>query len=157
MKNRCLISLLLLIASLKIYGQELRVNNSFIIVVNEKVAVTSIAKVRLLVNKAAGKTESIEMGYLPGDLYFLSPGDKGKMSSDTVSNILLAFDSYEYNKGSQSVRNYQIPLNKEWFKYSFIVLKIHDLDKRKSLNFQGETYSYAMDFPGYSSLPIKKK
>ena len=54
-------TLILLIASIKLYSQEIRVNNSFVIVVNNKLT-TSVADLRLILSDATGKEETIETG-----------------------------------------------------------------------------------------------
>ena len=54
-------TLILLIASIKLYSQEIRVNNSFVIVVNNKLT-TSVADLRLILSDATGKKETIDGG-----------------------------------------------------------------------------------------------
>jgi hypothetical protein len=161
MKKIFLIGVILLIISTKPYCQEIRICNSFVIAVNGEIAVSSIARPRLIVSKKDGGKGTIEMGYVPGDLYFVSKEDKEKVYSDTVSDIVLEFNNYMYPKGKQLIKNYRIQLSKKWFQYSFIVLQIYDLDKRKYKNkvpaVKGGNYSYDMDFPGYSTMRIEKK
>jgi hypothetical protein len=161
MKIGFLICLTILIASQAANSQDIRMTNSFVIAVNDKVVVSSLARARLIVNKIDGKKEILDVGYVPGDLYFNSAPDKEKVYSDSATDVILEFDNYEYPKGKQTVRNYQIHLNKKWFQYSFIVLRIYDSDQKKHINGLASThrtnYSYILDFPGYSITDAKKE
>jgi len=68
MKIKQLLTLLLFLASIKLYGQEVRVNNSFVILINNKL-VTSVSGLRLILSDTTGKNDALDGGYYPGVLY----------------------------------------------------------------------------------------
>lgn len=133
------------------YAQEQRTTNSFVIAINDKVAISSIARMELIVNKS----DTISVIYRPGYIVFNDLTSKNKIYSDTVKELIMKFDNYTYVRNKQSIENYNIKLNSQWFKYSFIVLRIYDSYQKKSKgNISSETgnYHYNFDFPGYSML-----
>ena len=143
-------TLILLIASIKLYSQEIRVNNSFVIVVNNKLT-TSVADLRLILSDATGKEETIDGGYLPGELYVSNIEKKNILYADSVRNLILKFDYYEYQGHKQVIRNYSIPIDRNWFKQSVIILRIFDVNKKRG------TYKYSFEVPGFSFGVTKKK
>lgn len=153
MKTKFLIGLTLILASSNIHGQDIRVVKNFVIAIDDNVAVYSIARPQLVIKKQGSPEEFVSIGYIPGDLYFTSEEDKNKVLSDSVDNIILRFNNYEYKRGVQTTQTYQIELNKKWLDYSFIVLRLSSAHKN---NPSKEGYIYSFDFPGYSIVPIRK-
>ncbi len=139
---------ILLLLSIKLYGQNIRVNNSFIIVVNNKLAKT-VSGLQLILSDTIEKKETIDGGYLPGELYVTTTGEKNVLYADSIRTLTLKFDIYEQSGNREVVHNYSIVVNRKWFKSSLIILNIFDINKRKG------TYKYTFEVPGYSFGIVK--
>ena len=140
--------LFLFMMSIKLYGQEVRVNNSFVILINDKLA-RSIAGLKLITGDGTASKNSINGGYYPGVLYVSNEQTKNLLYADSLKKITLKFDYYEYPGGKQIVRNYSIDIDRKWFKESLIIVKISDINKKRG------TYNYTFEVPGYSFGTIK--
>lgn len=135
--------LFLFIVSIKLYGQDVRVNNSFVILINDKLART-VAGLQLISSDVNGKEDSIDAGYYPGVLYVSNIQKKNLLYADSLKKLTLKFDYYEDSKGKQVIHNYSIELNRTWFKESLIIVKIFDVDKKRG------TYKCSFEVPGHS-------
>ena len=143
MKINYWIIFILILVSSKLYSQEVRVNNSLIILVNDKL-ITSVEGVRLVLSDSTGKEEIINGGYYPGVLYVRNIETKNVLYADNVRKLTLLFDYYEYGRSEQFVHNYKIDIERLWFKESLIILRIFDINKKRG------TYKYTFEVPGYS-------
>jgi hypothetical protein len=143
MKINYWVIVILFILSSKSYAQEVRVNNSFIILVNNKLT-TAVAGVRLILSDTTGKEESINGGYYPGVLYVSNIETKSVLYADSVRKLTLVFDNYEYPGNKQVINNYKIGIDRKWFKESLIILRIFDINKTRG------TYKYSFEVPGHS-------
>ncbi|MCO5936229.1 hypothetical protein NAF17_11835 [Mucilaginibacter sp. RB4R14] len=132
-----------MIASVNLYGQEIRVNNSFVILVNDKL-MRSVSGVKFVTFDANGKEDRIDGGYYPGVLYVYNTLTKNLLYADNLNGLIMKFDYYEYSGGKQTVNNYSIELNKTWLKESLIIVKIFDV------NIKRGTYNYTFEVPGVS-------
>lgn len=151
MKNKYwLTALFLFIISIKLYGQEIRVNNSFVILINDRL-VRSIAGLKLITVDDKGNKNVINGGYYPGVLYVTNEQTKILLYADSLKELTLKFDYYEYAGEKQFVRNYSIDIDRKWFKESLIIVKISDVNKRRG------TYNCTFEVPGYSFGVIKNK
>ncbi len=142
MKRKYWFFILFVIYSINSFGQNFRINNSFIILVNNNLTM-NVSAVRLILSDTTGKEKSISAAYLPGDLYVNDSEKKRMLDSDTTSNLFLAFDNYDYRRKNGLVNSYRITISRKWLKESLIVLKITDIDKKRG------TYKYSFDIPGY--------
>lgn len=144
-----IISILILVSS-KLFSQEVRVNNSFIILVNDKLT-TTVEGARLILSDSTGRKESINCSYYPGVLSVRNIETKEILYADTVRKLTLAFDDYEYGRDKQFIHNYKINIERRWFKESLIIVKIYDINKRSG------TYRYTFEVPGYSFGKVLKQ
>jgi hypothetical protein len=158
MKIIVLIIGLLILVSPVAQGQEFRINNAFVVVINDKPAL-SLSSPRLILCRKDGSKKIINADYVPGDLFCINKEDKDEISSSTDS-LFFVFDYVRYDKGKQIGRVYRIQIGHGWLTYSFIVMRIHDLSKRERMreNISADTPDYyvSWDFPGYSMFPLKK-
>ncbi|MCO5937433.1 hypothetical protein NAF17_17935 [Mucilaginibacter sp. RB4R14] len=92
----------------------------------------------------SGKEDSINGCYYPGVLYVNNMQTKNLLYVDSLKNLTLKFDYYEYPGKKQVIHNYKIELNRKWFKESLIIVKVFDINKKKG------TYSYTFEVPGVS-------
>jgi len=65
MKNKYWFVIILFFASIKLYGQDVRVNNSFIILVNDKL-ITTVEGLRLILSDTTGKKRIYKWWLLSG-------------------------------------------------------------------------------------------
>lgn len=148
-----------LISNMEIYSQEISKDFNFIITVDDNVVVGSIANLRLIVSETNDNNKLIEAAYIPGKLT-INKVDIEKLFSDRVNGITLMFDYYEYLNKEQVIYNYKIEIKKSWLQFSFIVLRIYNLDKRKYSKIfyplEGQNYTYEIDLPSNSILRIRK-
>ena len=149
MKNKYWLTVLLFVVTIKVYGQEIRVNNSFVILVNNNL-VTSVGGLKLVLSDSTGKKDAIDGGYYPGVLYVSNIEKKNLLYADSVKKLTLKFDYYEYSGKKQVVHNYSIEIDRKWFKESLIIVKIFDVNKKQG------TYNYTFEVPGVSFGTIKK-
>jgi len=140
--------LFLFLISTKLHGQEIRINNSFVILINDKLA-RNIAGLKLILVDEKGNKDSIDGGYYPGVLYVSNEQKKQLLYADSLKKLTLKFDYYEYPGRKQVVYNYSIDIDKKWFKESLIIVKITDISKKRG------TYNYTFEVPGYSFGSIK--
>ena len=140
---KALIFIILMIVSLKLHAQEIRVNNSFIILINDKL-ITTAAGVELILSDTTGKEEVIIGGYYPGVLYVNNVQTKNILYADSVRSLTLSFDYYTYRRENEAIHNYKIKISRHWFKESLIIVRIFDINKKRG------TYKYTFDVPGHS-------
>jgi hypothetical protein len=141
---------ILFIASIKLYGQEVRVTNSFIILINDKLA-TTVEGLQMVLSDTTGKEDVTNGGYYPGVLFVKNIETKNVLFADSVRKLTLLFDYYAYGRGNDFIHNYKINIERRWFKESLIILRIFDINKRRG------TYKYTFEIPGlYFSKPFVK-
>jgi hypothetical protein len=68
-----------------IYSQDTRLNDGFVISINNEIVGGITAPKLVLVE--AGKMRSINIDYIPGDLFFFNPNDKIRLMSDTIGKV----------------------------------------------------------------------
>ncbi len=141
MKKNYLFALIILFNSSNLFGQEIKVGNSFIIVINKEV-VSGVKNLRFTFKDKNGKEEFINGGYLPGALLVDNVVEKKKFDADSTKRFLLKFDRFSNNM--INVYSYEIGINQEWLGESYVVVKIFD-SKRK--------YKYFLEVPG-RAFPI---
>jgi len=145
----------------QVYSQDARKNLDFIIVIDDNIAIGSIASLQIeLVLSGRGK-EVIAASYYPGNLS-LSEADYGKLMSDSTKAINLKFIKYEYAGQNQTTYSYDIELKREWLRDYFNILRIYDLDKKKykakySPSGIGKNYAYEIESPSHSYRLVEKK
>jgi hypothetical protein len=145
------VMLLLCVTSINLHGQEVRVNNSFIILINDELA-KSPAGVHLTLTDRTGKAEVIQAGYYPGVLYVDNTETKNVLFGDSTRILTLSFDVYRYKGDNTFINNYKINIERRWFKESLMILKIYDLNQSRN------TYKYTFEIPGvYFSIKTRKK
>jgi len=150
MKITYWIIFILILVSSKLYSQEVRINNSFIILVNDKL-ITSVEGVRLVLSDSNGKEEIINGGYYPGVLYVNNIETKNILYADSTRKLTLLFDYYKYGRANQLIHNYKVNIERRWFKESLIIVEIFDINKRRG------TYKYTFEVPGYYCGKILKE
>jgi len=149
-----LLSLVLILFSFQLLAQKVRVNENFVISIDNDIAL-SITNVRFIIMDSSNKKSTIAADYIPGELAVYKTEEKIKLCTDTMAaGVTLAFDDITVKKKETVVHTYEIPLNVKWFNYSFAVLRINNLHKNK---YQEDEYYYSWSFPGYSILPTRKK
>ena len=143
-----------------IYGQDVRKSLDFIIVINDNIAVGSIASLQIELLSGREK-EVIAASYYPGNLS-LTEFDYNKLMSDSAKVISLKFIKYEYIGQNQVVYNYSIELKRDWLRDYFNILRIYDLDKKKykakySPSGSGKNYAYEIESPSHSFRLVERK
>lgn len=151
---------LTLIFFIQAHGQDVKKELDFIIVIDDNIAVGSIASLKIELVSGKGK-ETIAASYYPGNLS-LSGGDYNKLMSDSTKAINLKFINYEYAGQSQATYSYDIELKREWLRDYFNILRIYDLDKKKykakySPIGVGKNYAYELESPSHSFRLVEKK
>lgn len=142
----------LLCSSMTLFSQSQcpRFNDGFIISVNSELS--GISKVKFILSDTLKKNDTIEVEYVPGNIFFLNSEDKRRLYNDTTSIVVLAFERngyyYKHKKGRYFSQYYQVKIDKEWLKYNSMVLKIQYLNKRNHPSLTGDRYSVTYDFPG---------
>lgn len=155
MKNKYYLILISLIVSFKLYGQDVRFNNSFVIVINDKL-VTSVEGLQLVLTDSTKKEEVITAGYYPGVIYVNNIEEKNFFYADQSRQVTLKFICYDNVGRKRLGGNYSISMAKDWFNKSLIIVKIAEKSKRRGL------YKYSFDIPGllfpvrWIENPVKK-
>jgi hypothetical protein len=141
--------LLALIPSI-LHAQEVRVNNSFIILVNNKLA-TAVAGLTLILSDSTGKEEIISGGYYPGVLYVKNIETKNILMADSLRRLTLVFNNYYDHGKTYPSNNYRIAIDRRWFRESLIIVRIDDINRRRG------TYKYSFEVSGHHFGKILKQ
>lgn len=144
----------------QIYGQDAKKGLDFIIVIDDNIAVGSIASLQIELVSEKG-TEVIAASYYPGNLS-LTENDYNKLMSDSSKAVKLTFINYEYTGQNQATHNYDIELKREWLRDYFNILRIYDLDKNKykrkyEPSGAGKNYAYEIQSPSHSYRLVEKR
>lgn len=143
------------------YGQDVMKRLDFIIVIDDNIAVGSIASLQIAMMSGGGTKEFISASYYPGNLS-LTENDYGKLMSDSVKAIYLKFTHYEYVGQKQTTYNYDIELKREWLGDYFNILRVYDLNKKVykrkySPNGADKNCAYEIESPSHSFRLIERK
>ena len=126
------IAILMLIISTNVYSQEEVKSINFIIVIDEEI-VTNPIDIKLVINsKKEGNYKVIEptIGYYPGNISLRKHDYDDLVSNDTQS-VILKLNYLTYRKNRPYYYKYEFDVGKIWFKQTFTILKIYNLDKKK--------------------------
>lgn len=97
---------------------------NFIIEINEEIAVSSIARARIIkVDLVTEKEIIFDVSYFPGLLTFADSDLDVIFTED--SKVSLVFDYYSHDGNNY----YEIELNKNWLLSSYCILRIYDLTR----------------------------
>ncbi len=130
-------------------AQEIRVTNSFIILINNELP-QSVAGMKFVLSKQGEKDDIILGGYYPGVLYTENVESKNLLYSDSTKRLHIVFKNYKYKNDREVGGYYDIDIKRCWFKESLIILKIHDINTTK------DKYTYSFEIPGYTfGVPAK--
>lgn len=154
--NKIIFFVLFIIISVISYSQNNQLNVNFCITINDNLIISSTQRSFLIINNK-NKIDTIECKYIPGELIIY---DKEKILN-CDNKIFLIFWYSETTKYETKNYFYKIEINKLFFNYHFIILRIYNLDKWKYRRIyyplDGVNYTYEIDFPGYSMNRIKKR
>jgi hypothetical protein len=139
LEMKYLFTIILISSFFKLHAQEYRVNNSFIIMFNDKI-LKDVYNVKLTMTGPAGKATIIPADYVPGDLFAITQTEQALVKADSVRNIQLSFDYNEFREEKRTLKNYKISILHKWLKAPYIILRIADQS--------ATTYKYAFEVPG---------
>jgi hypothetical protein len=150
---------LVFIIFLDSYGQDVRKSLDLIIVIDDNIAVGSIASLQIE-RVSASSTELMTATYYPGSLS-VAEADYRKLMCDSTRAINLKFINYQYKGQAQIAYRYDIELKREWLGDYFNILRIYNLDKRK---YKGKyrpsgsdkNYAYEIESPSHSYRLIER-
>lgn len=147
--------LLLFFSSVIIAIAQERKDFDFVIVVDEEFG-TMTTPLHISLKKDNGETENINFYYHPGCLS-LDINDYNKLKSFD-GKIELHFGWYKH----MSYYSYDIPIDKQLFKGSYVVIKIYNLDDKKYKKmyypFEGKNYNFSLyTSEGIRGLLTKKE
>ena len=141
LKKYWLVILFSVTVPIKLLGQEVRLNNSFIILINDKLP-SYVSSLKFISVNYNGKEDSIDGGYYPGVLYLSNEQERNILYADSLKKLTLKFDHYEYFGKRQMLSNYSIDIDRRWLKQPYIIVKISDFNKKKGL------YKYTFEVSG---------
>lgn len=141
-------------------GQDARKSLDFIIIVDENIAVGSIASLKIEAISATNKT-LITGSYYPGSLSLME-NDYYRIMADSTKTIRLKFTYYEYVGLNQITYSYDIELKKEWLNDYFNILHLYNLNKKKykarySPREVGKNYVYEIQSPSHTFKLVERK
>lgn len=150
---------LFIVWGLNLYSQnDSNVTSNVIILVDEKVVIEPLARLKLEIFHKGLKTDYSMASYSPGQLSYDQSKKIDIFASDST---YLSFDYYRYNDNKQFIKRYEIKLNKVWLNSSYLIIRIYNLDnkryKRIFFPLPGKNYTYEVDSPVYPILRIKRK
>ena len=141
-------------------AQENKKSFDYIICIDDEIA-TSLAQTMIIAKQGTNVVKKIDITYHPGDLS-ISPEDYDFISSKQGIKLFLQFDHYQYSsRGKQRFYSYEIEMGKIWFKNTFLILKIYNLDKFKYRHLleplsKDQNYTYELDTSEGQMFRIRK-
>lgn len=143
----------------KSYGQEESKRNfNFIILIDGNVPFQGDVNLQFVIENK--KLDTIRVGYIPGDIVLEESGLSKIISIETKSINLEIYYSRMFENKIKSY-NYKIDFKQSWFKNSFNILRIYNLDNKKNkktfIPIDGLKYIYELDSPNGSIIRLKKK
>lgn len=156
MKAISLMIILLVSLPIKFFGQ--MKNANIIITIDNRVVIDGLARTQLIIYKYGETKESVGVDYIPGKLS-IKEQDFAKIHAE--DSLILSFNFYENSHGKQSTINYQIEFKKTWLEYSFLVVRIYNLNKNENKKMffalQNQQFTYEVDSPDGSITRVKRK
>jgi hypothetical protein len=151
------IILLLAFLPIRFYGQDNnRINFTFL--VNGLVLGYPVQPKLYSISKE-GKTEFYDINIIPGDI-LINQGDLKKIAI-AEDSVFVSFQHDTFKKQTQESHLYTIRIYKKWFTYSWLVIKIYDLNKKENRKIipthPGDQYEYDYDTPDGSAILIRRK
>jgi hypothetical protein len=136
----------------RIYAQERPIEMNFIITVNGELEEGTLNNIRFVAKQESGRVEEIEVQYIPGNLS-IHEDDYNRIFSNTNDSVFIAFDHSKFCQKKQILVNYEIPFHKDWFTYSYMILRVYDLSKGRFKNVyeplsKKKNYTYELDYSG---------
>lgn len=140
------------------YSQTDEKSLDFIIVIDENIAIGSIAKLKMNV-ETEDSSRVIELNYHPGNLT-MSNDEYELLTSDFAKEITLTFDYYEYIGKQQNIYNYEIDFETGWIKEPYSILRVYNLNKKKYRKrfdplSKEKNYTFELESPRGSFKRIK--
>ncbi len=161
MENKVILIVLFLLSHTNGYCQEDTIERNLIITVNGELEEGVISNIRFS-SKHEGQRKEIQVLYIPGSLR-MKLNDYDKIFLDDGDSVVIAFDHSQYCDNKQLLSNYEIPFDKSWLKYSFLILRVYDLSRGRFKNvFQplsaNKNYTFELTYPsGNLMRPRLKK
>jgi len=111
---------------LKVQSQDM--NWNLIITVDEEIVVEGVSEIALNKKNISGKVDSMSASYIPGNL-------KIKTNLENISSqdsLFLSFTYLGYDKKDRYFEyDYEIEIKKSWLSFSYLVIHIYNMDKKK--------------------------
>lgn len=155
------ITILMLFITANIYSQEVKDIN-FIIVIDEEIVANSL-DIKLLITYKDESSREIKTttGYYPGNIS-LKKSDYDDFISDETQSVILKLHYDPYINGKPYDYTYEIEAGKNWFKQTFFILKIYNLDKKKYRKrfdplSKDKNYTFELNTSEGQMLRIKKR
>lgn len=133
---------------------------SFIIVIDDEIAIGSIFDVRI--NAVTGEDSFvIKTSYYPGNLQ-VDFDSKPEITQDDVTNLFLIFSWNNYEGGKHRILNYEVEIKKEWLNEKFCILRVYNLYKKRYknafyLNDVSKGFLFELDSPSYGFKLVRRK
>lgn len=157
--KRILFLILTCLAINEALGQVIRKSFDFIIVIDERIPISSMTNFRIRLDDGT-RQEIVKSSYHPGNLS-LEELDYSILLSDSSGKLFLEFTYFDHSDKRHNIYSYSIELKKVWLDSKFNVLYIYNLDKRKYKNrFEVEEnskYIYELDSPDYGFKRIRRR
>jgi hypothetical protein len=141
----------------KTYSQDNSSRMNLVISIDDEIVIGDIAKLRLTAFQKKAASKIINANYLPGSLYF----NKVELDNANEDSVFISFDFYYFEGDKQEVKNYSIQLKRNWFNYSYFVLRIYNIDRKRNKNHfvaaSKEGYVYEYDTPNGSVKRVRRE
>jgi hypothetical protein len=141
-----------------IQAQENKKNLDLIIVVDGNILSSTFTDIKIKV--LGEKVRFFNVTYYPGNLSLKSEYFN-ELLSDSIKNIFLKFNYYDYSTAKQKIYNYEIPINKKWLSENFFIIKFYNTDKEKNDGIpplrKGENYNFDIISPNCTYILLRNK
>jgi hypothetical protein len=131
---------------------------NIIISIDNKI-ISTVTQMKLMVDTGSEKME-VYCNYTPGRAECDTLNLRNLQSKD-LKSVMLSFSYSEYYRKSEKVRFYNIDLSPQFFKNSFYILYLYNLDKNKYKklfqNSDQSSYVYEFDSSNGSMRRIRTK
>jgi hypothetical protein len=157
---RSCILFFLVLQSFPMIAQKQVKNIDFIICIDEKIAVSSISRFRIIALSKDGSKQIIDADYYPGNLSIYEE-DYDKLLEENIKSVFIAFDFWDFSEADQHIVNFEIEIKRGWMENNYCILYVYNTNKKKYRKMfcteEGKNYALEIEYPGGSVKKIRKK
>jgi hypothetical protein len=132
---------------------------NFITVIDNKIPFQGDLNLQIEIDEGNRKDTFI-VEYIPGDIS-MDESLLMRLQSERVKSITLLMHYTRICNNEAKSYHYNIEFKKNWLQYSFVVLRIYNLDSKENRKtfypLEGKEFTYEIDTPNGSQTRVRKR